>query len=72
MPADSSRPSLTASDFYGALTVNWLFLTLVALGALPADATWRSYLLPIGTLVMLAVYARAWRRAQGRSAARRS
>jgi len=59
-----SSPSVTERDFYGALTSVWVFLTLVAIEALPADATWRSYILPIGTLVMLGFYARAWRRAQ--------
>lgn len=59
-----SSPQVTPSDFYGSLTVIWLFLTLIALRALPADPTWRAYLLPVGTLVMLGFYARAWRRAQ--------
>ena len=67
MSASSSPPSLTASDFYGALTVVWLFLTLVALEVLPSDASWRAYALPIGTLIMLGFYARAWRRSQVRS-----
>jgi hypothetical protein len=67
MPSVSSPPSLTARDFYSALTIVWLFLTLVALEALPSDASWRSYVLPAGTLVMLGFYARAWRRAQLRS-----
>ena len=64
MSAVSAPPSITARDFYGALTIVWLFLTLIALDAIPAHASWRSYLLPIGTLVLLGLYARAWRRAQ--------
>ena len=60
----SSPPPVTTSDFYSSLTAIWLFLTLISLSALPADPTWRSYLLPVGTLLMLGFYARAWRGAQ--------
>lgn len=64
MSSVSSLPHVTRSDFYASLTVVWLFLTLTALSALPDHPTWRAYILPAGTLLMLGVYARAWRRAQ--------
>ena len=55
-----ASPLVTARDFYASLTLIWLFLVMVAIQSTGRD--WTGYILPVGALIMLAMYAREWRR----------
>ena len=57
-----TSPTVTARDFYGALTNIWLFLVMVAIQGTSAAEGWTAYVLPIGGLIMLGIHAREWRR----------
>jgi hypothetical protein len=59
----SSQPSITRSELYLALLTVWLFMVSIALATVPPDASWRSYALPIGTIIMFAFHANAYRQA---------
>jgi len=57
-----TSPWVTARDFYGSLTLIWLFLVMVSIQSTGGGVGWKGYVLPIGALVILAMYAREWRR----------
>ena len=62
MSTPSSKPPITAGEFYAALTVVWLFLLLLSLEQAADGGGWQSYILPVGALALLGLHALAWRR----------
>jgi hypothetical protein len=60
-------PTVTAREFYGSLTTVWLFVAILAIQNAREADRWVDYVLPIGTLAMLAIHAAAWRRHERRS-----
>jgi len=53
---------MTRREFYREQTLVWLFILLTSLSALQSDARWTGYVLPIGALFILGLYAFAQRR----------
>ena len=52
---------VTRRELFGQLVIVWLFIVLASLPA-AGEPGWRSYVLPIGALIMLLFYAIASRR----------